>query len=250
MIRATLAEAAWTILAAGLLAGGCGGDAREAVLSVRQGENLPCLGVRRIKITVFKDEVTGKSAQVFGEFYDQDGNCNLPVGLPLDISGLPYTSKMSIQVEGFDSSEKRRMCTGRLERVTRKDVEDGDLGEIALNRVGVDVGGVPTYPTGTLVITSLPEVETLGPIDTLDFILNHHLQAPEKVNGSIVAEPSAPLGGSKLVLSNILPTPSTGNNLLMVARIGGVSVGQWTNESAFAVDEGDVFVVVPMVKDQ
>jgi hypothetical protein len=240
----------WTILAASLFAAGCGGDVSKAVLSIREGSNRPCLGVRRIKITVFKDEVSGKSLEVFGEYYNGDGSCNLPAGLPVDISGLPYTDKMSIQVEGFDSSEKRRMCLGSLTQVTRKNVETGDLGEMMLNRESVDVGGLPTYPTGTLVIPSLPAVESVGEIDTLDFILNYHLEEPEMINGSIVAEPSTPLGGSKLVLSNVLPTPPTGNNLLVVARNMGVPVGQWTNESAFVVNEGDFFVEVRMARDQ
>lgn len=250
MIRVYLNRAPWIILAASFFFGGCGGDVHEAVLSIRQGDNLPCLGVRRLKITVFKDEVSGKSAQVFGEFYNQEGNCNLPAGLPADISGLPYTGKMSILVEGFDSSEKRRMCAGRIEQVTREQVENGDLGELALSRESVDVGGVPTYPTGTLVIPSLPALESVGKIDSLAFILNHHLQEPDKINGSFMAEPSTPLGGSELVLSNVLPTPPTGNNLLVVARSSGASVGHWTNESAFAVNAGDVFVEVRMAKEQ
>jgi hypothetical protein len=241
-------KAVWMIVAANLFAAGCGGEVREAVLSIQPGTNLPCLGVRRIKITVFKNEVSGKSVEVFGEFYHIDGNCNLPAGLPADISGLPYTDKMSILVEGFDSSEKRRMCTGRLEQVTREQVETGDLGEIPLNREPVDVGGAPTYPTGTLVIPSLPSLETVGSIDGLTFILNHNLAEPYKINGSFVAEPSAPLGGSKLVLSNVLPTPPTGNSLLVVAYVGAVPVGHWTNESSFAVNEGDVFVEVRMAK--
>jgi hypothetical protein len=250
MLRAALKKAVWMILAACLLAAGCGGDVREAVLSIGEGPNLPCLGVRRLKITVFKDEVSGKSLEVFGEFYSGDGSCNLLAGLPVDISGLPYTNKMSILVEGFDSSEKRRMCLGIVDQVTRKQVETGDLEEMTLNREAVDVGGVPTYPTGTLVIPSLPDVESVGRIETLDFILNHHLQEPDKINGSIVAEPSAPLGGSILVLSNVLPTPPTGNNLLVVARNGGMSVGHWTNESAFAVNAGDIFVEVRMAREQ
>lgn len=239
----------WTILAASLFSAGCGGDVREAVLTIRQGENLPCLGVRRIKVTVFKDEVSGKSVEVFGEFYHVDGNCNLPAGLPMDVSGLPYTSKMSITVEGFDSSEKRKMCLGNMAQVTRKQVETGDLGEMTLNRESVDVGGVPTYPTGTLVIPSLPALDSVGKIDSLTFILNYNLKPPDMINGSFVAEPSMPLGGSTLVVSNVLPTPPTGNMLLVVAYYKGMSVGQWTNESAFAVNEGDIFVEVRMARE-
>jgi hypothetical protein len=242
MIRAALAEAAWTILAAGLLAGGCGGEVREAVLSVRQGENLPCLGVRRIKITAFKDEVSGKSAQVFGEFYDQYGNCNLPVGLPLDISGLPYTNKMSILVEGFDSSEKRRMCTGR-KQITREEVEDGNLGEIALNRVAVEVDGVPTYPTGTLEIPSLPGVEQISPIDAIWFNVN--AGTPEKVNGSFLLIPEVSLGETGLALSNLLPRDPP-NALLIVAYYRNESLGHWENVSSFTI--GDMITEVEVFK--
>jgi hypothetical protein len=244
MIRAALADAAWTLLAAGLLAGGCGGDVREAVLSVREGENLPCLGVRRIKITVFKDEVSGKSVEVFGEFYKPDGSCNLPVGLPVDISGLPYTSKMSIQVEGFDSSEKRMMCVGRVEeQVTRKTVENGDLGEMALNRVSVDVGGVRTYPTGTLEIPSLPGVEQINPIDAIWFNVN--AGTPDKVNGSFLLDPEVSLGETELALSNLLPRDPT-NTLLIVAYYRNEAVGQWQNVSSFTI--GDMITVVDVFK--
>ena len=249
MNSAAFKRVLWIILAASLASAGCGGEVKKAVLSIRQGTNLPCLGVRRIKITVFKDEVSGKSTEVFGEFYDIDGNCDFPVGLPIDISGLPYTNKMSIWVEGFDSSEKRRMCLGSVDHVTREQVEKGHLGEMTLSREAVDVGGVPTYPTGTLVIPSLPALESVGKIDSLTFILNYNLQPPDKINGSFVAEPPVPLGGSTLVVSNVLPTQPTGNILLVVAYYKSTSVGQWTNESAFALNAGDVFVEVRMARD-
>ena len=58
MNPATTKRAVWMILAAGLVAAGCGGDVKKAVLSIQPGDNLPCLGVRRIKVTVFKDEVS------------------------------------------------------------------------------------------------------------------------------------------------------------------------------------------------
>jgi len=244
MNPAALKKALWIFLAAGLAAAGCGGDVKEAVLSISPGDNLPCLGVRRIKVTVYKDEVTGKSAEVFGEFYHTDGNCNLPAGLPLDVSGLPYTDKMSIMIEGFDSSEKRRMCLGRMEQVTRSQVESGDLGEISIEREAVDDGGVPTYPTGTLVIPSLPGIGEVGNVDSLAFIINAGTQ--DSINGRFIIDPRFSLGDAKLVLSNLLPRDPP-NSLIVVARCENVSVGQWQNSNAFTI--GDMFIEVPMSKE-
>jgi len=226
-------RALWIFLIAGLAAAGCGGDVKEAVLSIRQGANLPCLGVRRIKVTVFRDEVSGKSVEVFGEFYHVDGNCDLPAGLPLDVSGLPYTNKMSIMVEGFDSSEKRRMCLGRMEQVTRDQVESGDLGEMSLEREAVDDEGVPTYPTGTLIIPSLPGIGEVGDVDSLAFIVNAGTQ--DSINGKFITDPRVALGEATLVLSNLLPRDPP-NSLIVVA-----------NANAFTI--GDMFTEVPMAKE-
>ncbi|MFC1655188.1 hypothetical protein ACFL2F_05215 [Myxococcota bacterium] len=244
MNSAAFKRVLWIILAASLATAGCGGDVKKAVLSIRQGANLPCLGVRRIKITVFKDEVSGKSMEVFGEFYHVDGNCDLPAGLPMDISGLPYTNKMSILVEGFDSSEKRRMCLGRMEQVTQEQVETGDLGEMALERESVDDGGVPTYPTGTLVVPPLPGIADVGKVDSLAFIVN--AGTTDSINGRFIADPRASLSSTTLVLSNLLSRDPP-NSLIIVARYQNVSVGQWKNTSAFTI--GDMFTEVPMSKE-
>ena len=244
MNPAGIKRAVWMIMTASLLATGCGGDVKKAVLSIRQGANLPCLGVRRIKVTVFKDEVSGKSVEVFGEFYHIDGNCDLPAGLPMDVSGLPYTNKMSIMVEGFDSSEKRRMCLGRMEQVTREQVESGDLGEMALERESVDDGGVPTYPTGTLTIPPLPGMADIGRVDSLAFIINAGTQ--DSINGRFVTDPKVSLGDTTMVLSNLLPREPP-NSLIIVARYQNVSVGQWQNSNAFTI--GDMFTDVPMSKE-
>ena len=244
MSGAVLKTAAWMILAASLFAGGCGEDVRQAVLTIQQGANLPCLGVRRIKVTVFKNEVRGKSVEVFGEFYHVDGNCNLPVALPLQISGLPYTSKMSITVEGFDSSELRRMCLGRMEQVVRDQVEAGDLGEMTMDREAVDDGGVLKYPTGTLVIPPLPGIANVGNMDSLAFIVN--AGARESINGRFDIDPEVPWSQATLVLSGMLPRDPP-NTLIVVARYQQVSVGHWTNESSFTI--GDMFTEVPMYKE-
>lgn len=244
MNPAAFKKVVWIFLAASLALAGCGGDVKEAVLSISQGSNLPCLGMRRIRVTVFKDEVSGKSVEVFGEFYHVDGNCDLPAGLPLDVSGLPYTNKMSIMIEGFDSSEKRRMCLGRMEQVTREQVESGDLGEMPLNRESVDDGGVPTYPTGTLVVPSLPGIADVGKIDSLAFIVNAGTQ--DSINGKFVTDPRVSLGDVKLVLSNLLPRDPP-NSLIIVARYDNFSVGQWQNSNAFTI--GDMFTEVPMAKE-
>ena len=244
MKPAALKRALWIFLAAGLATAGCGGDVKKAVLSIQPGDHLPCLGVRRIKVTVFKDEVSGKSVEVFGEFYHTDGNCNLPAGLPLDVSGLPYTDKMSIMVEGFDSSEKRRMCLGRMEQVTRSQIESGDLGEMPLEREVVDDEGVPTYTTGTLVIPSLQGVGEVGKVDSLAFIINAGTQ--DSINGKFITNPRVSLGEVTLVLSNLLPRDPP-NSLIVVARYENVSVGQWQNRDAFTI--GDMFTVVDMAKE-
>jgi hypothetical protein len=244
MNPAAFKKVVWVFLAASLATAGCGGDVKKAVLSIRQGANLPCLGVRRIKITVFKDEVSGKSVEVFGEFYHVDGNCDLPAGLPLDVSGLPYTNKMSIMVEGFDSSEKRRMCLGRLEQVTRNQVESGDLGEMALERESVDDGGVPTYPIGTLVIPPLPGIADVGKVDSLAFIINHG--TPHSINGRFITDPRVSWSDATLVLSNLLPRDPP-NSLVIVARYENISVGQWQNANAFTI--GDMDTEVPMSKE-
>lgn len=244
MKPAALKRALWILLAASLAMAGCGSDVKKAVLSISPGENLPCLGVRRIKITVFRDEVSGKSVEVFGEFYHADGNCNLTAGLPLDVSGLPFTGKMSIMVEGFDSSEKRRMCLGRIEQVTREEVESGDLGQMPLERESVNDGGVPTYPTGTLVIPPLPGFDEVGNVDSLAFIINHG--TPESINGRFITDPQVPLSDVTLVLSNLLPRAPP-NSLIIVARYNSISVGQWQNSNAFTI--GDMFTEVPMSKE-
>ena len=244
MSEAVLKTAAWTILAASLFTAGCGGDVRKAVLTIQPGENLPCLGVRRIKVTVFKDEVSGKSAEMFGEFYHVDGNCNLPAGLLMDVSGLPYTNKMSILVEGFDSSENRRMCLGRVEQVSQKEVKSGNLGEMPLEREPVDDNGLPTYPTGTLIIPSLPGIADVGKVDSLAFVINHG--KVDSINDGLITDPKTSLSDVTLVISS-LPPRDPPNTLIVVARYQQVSVGHWTNESSFTI--GDMFTEVPMYKE-
>jgi hypothetical protein len=245
MNPAAFKRAVWIFLTAGVIAVGCGGEVSKAVLSIRQGDNLPCLGVRRIKVTVFKDETSGKSEEVFGEFYQVDGNCNLPVGLPMDVTGLPYTSQMSIAVEGFDSSLDRRMCLGRIEEVTRQNVESGDLGEMELDRESVDDGGVPTYPTGTLTIPPLPGIADIENMDTLSFIIN--ARVPGSINGRFITDPKVSLSDTTLVLSNLLPRDPP-NSLLIVAYYKNFRVGMWENTSSFAI--GDMFTEVRMTKEQ
>jgi hypothetical protein len=241
MNPAAFKRAVWVVLTASLISVGCGGDVSKAVLTIRQGENLPCLGVRRIKVTVFKDELSGKSVEVFGEFYLVDGNCNLPVGLPMDVSGLPYTSEMSITVEGFDSSLDRRMCLGRMEEVTRERVESGNLGEMALNRESVEGG----YPTGTLKILPLPGIADIEKFDTLSFIINAGLTG--SINGRFITDPKVSLSDTTLVLSSLLPRDPP-NSLVVVARYKNYPVGMWENTSSFTI--GDMFTEVPMTKEQ
>jgi hypothetical protein len=245
MNPAALKKAVWVIMTAASITVGCGGDVQEAVLTILQGENLPCLGVRRIKVTVFKDEASGKSVEVFGEFYQTDGNCNLPAGLPTDLSGLPYTGEMSITVEGFDSSLDRRMCLGRMGAVTRKEVQSGDLGEVELNREPVDDGGVPTYPTGTLKILPLPGIADIEDMDTLSFIINAGI--PGSVNGRFITDPKVSLSDTTLVLSNLLPRDPP-NSLIVVAYYKNYPVCMWENTSSFAI--GDMFTEVRMTKEQ
>ena len=49
------------------LLGGCGAETTQAVLTIIEGDdNMPCLGVRRFRVTAVENEVDGKSVEVFG----------------------------------------------------------------------------------------------------------------------------------------------------------------------------------------
>jgi hypothetical protein len=213
---------------------GCGEKNATAVLTLAAGQDhFPCLGVRRLKITAFRNEVDGRSAEVFGEYYDTDGNCNLPAGLPLEIADLPYGSRMWVQVEGFDSSRKRRMCMGQTEVLLADEIKGGDLGQLTIERerVGND------YEVGTLVIDSLPGIDGLGQIDELIFNVNYG--TPEKINGSFSLEPGKSWGEMKFVLSNMLPRLN--NKIMVVAYTGNSPMGTW-EQTGFDIADDQMFI--------
>jgi len=221
---------------------GCGAENSEAVLSIAgAAENFPCLGVRRLKITAYKNEVDGKAAEVFGEYYNTDGSCNLPAGLPLAISDLPLTSRMWILVEGFDSSTKRRMSMGQTDVLLPDDVKSGELGELTLQRERVN----ETYSTVTLLIGELPGLGEVGEIDKVQFILN--AGRPGSVNGSFKLESGKSWTDMEYVISNILP--GNGNDLLVVARKEGSPRASWESES-FDLLESDMFVDLNMTRQE
>lgn len=224
-----------------VLAAGCGAERGTAVLTVEEGDNLPCLGVRRIRVTAYRNRVDGSSVEVFSRFYQQDGSCDLPAGLPLELGALPYTSAMWVRVEGFDSSRKRRMCRGETNVFKRDAVASGDLGAVQLDRDPVELA----YPTGTLVVGALPGIEEVVPEARLDFNLNPG--ARDSLNGSFVRDPRLGWADETLVLSSLPPRPD--NRLLVVARVDNQPVGQWREQAPFDILDGDMFVEVAMVED-
>lgn len=225
-------------LGASLIA--CGADNSRAVLTLAAGaEHFPCLGVRRLRVSAFRNEVEGKSVEVFGQYYNLDGACNLPAGLPLELSDLPLTNRMWILVEGFDSSEKRRMCMGQTAVLGPDEVGSGDLGQLTLERERL--GDI--YVTGTLVIPDLPDVASVGDMDSLSFIVN--AGTPGSINGSFLNDPRTNWGDSVLVLSNL--SPQLDNEIIVVARKDGVPVGTWQNTD-FDLPDGQMFVEVTLEK--
>jgi hypothetical protein len=224
-----------------LAAPACGAERGSAALTVEEGDNLPCLGVHRLRVTAFRDRVDGVSVEVFGRFYQQDGSCDLAAGLPLELGTLPYTGAMWVRVEGFDSSRTRRMCRGETSVFKRDAVDSGDLGAVRLDRDAVDLA----YPTGTIVVGSLPGVAALDATAQLDFNLNPG--ARDSINGSFVRDPRLGWADDDLVLSSLPPRED--NRLLVVARVDNQPVGQWREAAPFDILEGEMFVEVVMVED-
>ncbi|HUU01081.1 MAG TPA: hypothetical protein VM425_06575 [Myxococcota bacterium] len=213
---------------------GCGEGNATAVLTLVAGQDhFPCLGVRRLKITAFRNEVDGRSAEVFGEYYDIDGGCNLPAGLPLEIADLPYGSRMWVQVEGFDSSNRRRMCMGQTEVLLADEIKGGDLGRLTIERERI-AGG---YAVGTLVISALPGIDGLGQIDELVFNVNYG--TPDKINGSFALEPGKHWDEMKFVLSNMLQRLD--NKIMIVAYTGNSPLATW-EQTGFDIAEGQMFI--------
>ncbi len=216
---------------------GCGEENATAVLTLVAGQDhLPCLGVRRLRITAFRNEVDGRSAEVFGEYYDIDGGCNLPAGLPLEIADLTYGSRMWVQVEGFDSSRKRRMCMGQTEVLLADEIKGGDLGQLTIERERIGGG----YAVGTLVIPALPGIDGLGQIDELIFNVNYGtINKINTINGSFALKPGKNWGEMKFVLSNMLQRLD--NKIMIVAYTGNSPMGTW-EQTGFDIAEGQMFI--------
>ncbi|MBW1809577.1 MAG: hypothetical protein JRJ87_15390 [Deltaproteobacteria bacterium] len=221
------------------LLGGCGAETTQAVLTIIEGDdNMPCLGVRRFRVTAFENEVDGKSVEVFGEYYDSDGRCNLPAGLLLELPDLPYSQRMWILVEGCDSSEKRRMCMGQTDVLAAENVKSGDLGKLTLQRERIS----DEYPIGTLVISELPELTSFPEIDRLVFILN--AGTPGYINGSLKRNPQKDWSEMKIVLSSLVPR--LGNSIHIVAYQGTDQMATWEAEDPFDILEGEMLFDVVM----
>jgi hypothetical protein len=224
-----------------VLLGGCGADTTQAVLTIIEGaDNMPCLGVRRFRVTAFENEVDGKSVEVFGEYYDNDGRCNLAAGLPLELPDLPYSQRMWILVEGFDSSEKRRMCMGQTNVLTTENVKTGDLGPLTIQREHVS----DEYPIGTLTIGELPELASLAEIDRLVFILN--AGTPGYINGSLKRNPQKSWSEMTFVLSSLVPRLE--NSIHIVAYQGTEQMATWEAVAPFDILDGQMLVDVVMEK--
>jgi len=229
-------KAVVVILATGFWLSGCGGESHTAVLTLVEGaEHLPCAGMRRLRVTAFRNEVEGVGIDLFGVFYNPDGTCNLPAGLPAELPGLPLTGKMWVLVEGFDSTEKRRLSMAQTGVIGNDMVSSGSLGELVLEREPVS----GTYASSSLVIAGLPGLAEAEPLDELSFNLNYG--TADSINGAFRRNPAAGWSSGPLVISNLLPRLD--NRILVVGRRGGAPVATWQAE-AFDIDEGELFVEI------
>jgi len=219
--------------------------AGPAYLEIEEGGHLPCLGMKRVRVVV-SDGQSQTRFDNFGEFYDDDGHCRQTIYAHASFEGL-NTGTMMVTVEGFDSSEKRRIALGAMGPIIGKDVDRGYLGTVVVDREPVYVGGSDRYPLGTLVVDALPQIDAVGNIDNISFIVN--AGKPDSINGRFLTDPEMPLEDTELVISSISPFDPPGD-LAMIARNKNVSVGQWANASAFTIEENDTFVDVAMAKEQ
>ena len=225
---------------------GCSEDTTgPAYLTLEEGAYLPCLGVKRFRVIV-TDGKSEKISDNFGDYYDQEGHCKLPIYLLAAFDGLTNTSTMLVRVEGFDSSEKRRMSSGVLGPVSKADADTGHLGTLAIDREPVNEGGQNRYPTGTVVMTPLERIDEVEKIESLAFILNPG--TTYAIHDGLYTDPEAHYEDLELVISSLLPFDDPGS-LIVVARYKQVSVGQWSNANALNIKEADMFVEVTMAKE-
>lgn len=234
-------KVALVIAAFGFWMSACGGENHTAVLTLVEGaEHLPCAGMRRLRVTAFRNEVEGVGIDVYGVFYNADGSCNLPVGLPVELTGLPLTGKMWVLVEGFDSTEKRRLSMAQSEVIGNDMVKSGNLGQLALEREPVS----GTYSNSSLVIVELPDLATVEPLDELSFNINYG--TADSINGAFQRDPESGWGTGPLVISNLLPRQD--NRILIVGRRGGNPVATWRAE-AFDIVAGQLFTEIQPLPD-
>jgi hypothetical protein len=223
----------------------CSEDASgPAYLEIEEGAHFPCLGVKRIKVTV-TDGQSENTFETFGDYYDQEGRCMHPIYAHATFDGL-NTGTMMIRVEGFDSSEQRRISLGSLGPVGKKDVDSGYLGACTIDREPVNESGVDRYPFGTVVVEPLPQTDEVENVESLEFILN--AGTANSINGGFLLDPEAPLEGTELTISSVPPFEPPGS-LVIVARYKNVSVAQWSNLNVFSLEEDDMFVDVAMAKE-
>ncbi len=220
----------------------CGAEVHQAVLSLQaEEEHLPCLGLRRLRVTVFQNEVDGKSSEEFGSFYLADGQCLLPASLAISLVDLPYGERMWVQVEAFDSSQKRRLSLGQTELIEPSDIKSGQLGTVLLRRESV----ADAFPTGTLVMEPLPGMAEIDEINELTFLIN---PGEDQINGHLIRDPALPWHLQSWVLSSL--AAQTIDTILIVARKGGQPLGQWQNAETVVIGPEDLLVPARLTRTQ
>lgn len=217
----------------------CGGDLLASVELGAAAEHLPCTGMRRLRVTVFYDEQNGLGRDSFGQFYTDAGECQLPAGLPLEIDNLPFTERMWIMAEGFDSTARRRLSLAQSEVFSRVEVEAGHLPALVLQREPVS----GDYPTASVVIEQLPGMADYEPIDTLTFSIGFGM--PNPVNGSFYQEEGKRFSEMTLVVSSL--QPGTGKNIIVEALRSGQRLAVW-QQLNFDIPEGELFVSLHLEK--
>ena len=226
----------------------CDGTVYQTQLALREGANLPCGGIARLRVEIFLN--SSEESIIFDswggdeKFYNIDGTCNLPQALPLTISSLPLAESLWIRVEGFDSTESRRICLGKTDFFTMQEIAIGELGELVLDREPVLLGPDEIYTTTTLEIQALEGIEDISNNATMEFTMNTGPGEPEnQFSGGFVKQPGTSWADAKLNISNILPRDS--NDLLIVARENTTTlVGQWRNSSFDVLDTSSFLKLV------
>jgi hypothetical protein len=203
-----------------------------------------------MKLTVLS-EGSNEVAQTefFGDFFDQQGNCDFSSGFDVRMANLPYARDMWIRVEGFDASQTRMICLGRSDLFSKEQIEAGSSVTVTLEREQVQNGDLMQYALGTIVVQSFEGLDLLPDEAVISYNLNPTSgDLTNKINGVLVRDPEKPWIDNKLIFSNLLPYEN--NNLLLVARSTDASLlGQWRNAD-FDIGSADTFVEVFLTKEE